>query len=53
MVSGPVGMIEAGTMQLLQDLDKNPDGGESVLIFKGGVKLVYRPKNPQEQGSEP
>lgn len=50
--SGPIGRIEAGGMQLRQDLDKNPDGDQSVLIFKSGVKVVYTPPDPQEQGSE-
>lgn len=52
LATGPIGRIEAGSMQLLQDLDKNPDGGQSVLIFKNGVKVVYTPREPQERGSE-
>ncbi|MEM6620000.1 MAG: hypothetical protein AAF631_11960 [Pseudomonadota bacterium] len=40
---GPMGSIEAGSMTLLQNLDENP-AGEAVLIFTGGVKLIYRPK---------
>lgn len=50
--TGPFGRIEAGSMELLQDLDKNPEGGQSVLIFKNGAKVVYTPREPQEQGSE-
>lgn len=53
LATGPIGRIEAGAMQLIQDLDKNPDGGESVLIFKNGVKVIYLPKEPQKQGTEP
>ena len=41
---GPVGSIEAGAMELRQDLDKNQTGGNGVLLFKKGVKLVYKPK---------
>ena len=52
LATGPIGRIEAGSMQLLQDLDKNSGGGQSVLIFKNGVKVVYNPREPQEQGSE-
>ncbi len=46
--TGPIGRIEAGAMQLVQDLDKNPEGGQSVLIFKKGVKVVYTPREPKE-----
>jgi lipopolysaccharide export system protein LptC len=52
LATGPIGRIEAGSMQLLQDLDKNSGGGQSVLIFKKGVKVLYNPRKPQEQGSE-
>lgn len=52
LATGPIGRIEAGSMQLLQNLDKNPDGGQSVLIFKNGVKVVYTPGEPREQGNE-
>lgn len=52
VATGPIGRIEAGSMQLVQDLDKTPDGGQSVLIFKNGVKVVYTPREPQEQGTE-
>lgn len=48
LATGPIGRIEAGSMQLLQDLDKNSGGGQSVLIFKNGVKVVYNPRDPQE-----
>ncbi len=41
---GPQGSIEAGSMELRQDLDKNHFGGKGVLLFKNGVKLVYIPK---------
>jgi lipopolysaccharide export system protein LptC len=51
--SGPIGEIEAGAMQLVQDLDKNPGGGQSVLIFKNGVKVVYTPAAAQEKGGNP
>lgn len=53
LATGPIGRIEAGAMQLIQDLDINPEGGESVLIFKNGVKVIYTPKEPQKQGAEP
>jgi lipopolysaccharide export system protein LptC len=52
MASGPIGRIEAGTMQLQQNLDKDSGGGQSVLIFKNGVKVVYTPTEPQQQGTE-
>lgn len=41
---GPHGSIEAGYMELRQDLDINQLGGRGVLLFKNGVKLVYIPK---------
>ncbi len=41
---GPQGSIEAGSMELRQDLNKNHFGGKGVLLFKNGVKLVYIPK---------
>ena len=46
--SGPIGSIEAGAMELKQDLDDNPRGGASVLIFKNGVKVIYTPPASQE-----
>lgn len=36
---GPTGDIEAGQMEL-----SGPSGSQ-VLVFKGGVKLIYQPKN--------
>lgn len=39
---GPVGRIEAGGMALVQNLDRQPEGN-AVLVFSGGVKLVYTP----------
>ena len=41
---GPLGSIQAGAMELRQDLDKNQTGGKGVLLFKKGVKLVYIPQ---------
>jgi len=41
---GPFGSIDAGSMELRQDLDVNQTGGNGVLMFKNGVKLVYRSK---------
>lgn len=41
---GPFGSIEAGSMELRQDLNINQTGGNGVLLFKNGVKLVYRSK---------
>lgn len=41
---GPQGSIEAGSMELRQDLNINHFGGKGVLLFKNGVKLVYIPK---------
>lgn len=40
---GPVGSIEAGQMELIQDLHLKPVGN-AVLRFTGGVKLIYNPK---------
>lgn len=40
---GPVGSIEAGSMTLLQNLDQK-DHGNAVLMFTGGVKLIYKAK---------
>jgi lipopolysaccharide export system protein LptC len=42
--TGPVGSIEAGSMQARQDLDQNPNGDKSVLLFQNGVKLIYIPR---------
>lgn len=47
--TGPIGRIESGAMQVIQDLDKNPGGGKSVLLFNNGVKVVYTPANPQQE----
>ncbi len=44
VAEGPIGSIEAGAMELKQDLDLNPQGGRGVLLFKKGVKLVYKPE---------
>ena len=44
VAEGPLGSIEAGAMELRQDLDKNQAGGKGVLLFKRGVKLVYKPE---------
>jgi len=41
---GPQGSIEAGAMELRQDLNINHFGGNGVLLFKNGVKLIYVPK---------
>ena len=41
--TGPVGSIEAGSMTLLQNLDQK-DHGNAVLMFTGGVKLIYKAK---------
>lgn len=38
--TGPAGEIEAGSMSLGQD---NQTAGAYVLVFKDGVRLVYRP----------
>mgnify|MGYP000126722653 CR=1 FL=1 len=40
---GPVGSIESGSMTLVQDLHLNTSGN-AVLMFKNGVKLIYKPK---------
>lgn len=40
---GPVGSIEAGSMTLTQNLHLNP-AGNAVLLFKNGVKLIYKPQ---------
>lgn len=39
--SAPFGTIEAGSMQLQRQA-----GGDHVLSFEGGVKLLYRPGSP-------
>ncbi|MBC6443229.1 MAG: hypothetical protein GDA53_08980 [Rhodobacteraceae bacterium] len=41
VADGPIGSIEAGSMTLLQNLDKNPQGN-AILRFTSGVKLIYR-----------
>lgn len=38
---GPIGSIQAGSMQLIQNLNENPNGN-AVLMFTGGVKMVYK-----------
>jgi len=38
---GPTGTLEAGKMQF----DTDPETGGIQLLFTGGVKLVYTPKN--------
>ncbi len=43
IAEGPLGSIEAGAMELRQDLYENPQGGAGVLLFKKGVKLIYKP----------
>jgi len=45
--TGPLGSIDSGAMELRQNLRRNPLGGRGVLLFKSGVKVVYRP--PIEQ----
>lgn len=40
MATGPAGQIEAGGMTLGQD---NRTPGAYLLVFNGGVRLVYRP----------
>ena len=37
--TGPTGDLEAGQMEL------SGTSGSQVLVFKGGVKLIYQPKN--------
>ena len=46
VAQGPFGSIEAGTMTLTQNLDKN-QSGNSVLMFNNGVKLIYNPTKGQ------
>lgn len=43
IAKGPVGFIEAGGLEARQNLDIAPTGGSAVLLFTGGVKLVYSP----------
>ena len=38
----PFGILEAGRMQLG---DTNAGEGQNLLVFNGGVKLVYQPRN--------
>jgi len=40
--SGPLGELSAGAMRLFRDTGAESSG--YLLVFKGGVKLVYRPK---------
>ena len=40
---GKIGSIDAGSMSLLQNLDRKPSG-HAVLMFKNGVKLIYKPQ---------
>jgi len=49
MASGPAGSIEAGALEARQNLDTVPDGGAAVLLFKQGVKLIYKPKEIKDQ----
>jgi lipopolysaccharide export system protein LptC len=39
--TGPLGRLDAGSMSLTQTPE---DGGDYVLLFQNGVKLVYEPK---------
>ncbi|PIB26613.1 hypothetical protein BFP76_12025 [Amylibacter kogurei] len=43
IAQGPIGSIEAGSLEAIQNLDIAPQGGQAVLLFKGGVKLIYTP----------
>lgn len=43
LAQGPAGSIEAGGLEARQNLDIAPTGGQAVLLFTGGVKLVYIP----------
>ncbi len=43
IAEGPTGSIEAGGLEARQNLDSVPEGGQAVLLFTGGVKLVYIP----------
>ena len=42
-VKGPLGTIDAGEMELRQDLHKNQSGDKGVLLFNKGVKVLYIP----------
>ncbi|MCK4713867.1 MAG: LPS export ABC transporter periplasmic protein LptC [Marinosulfonomonas sp.] len=39
--TGPLGTLNAGQMELKSQDDQN---GSHLLVFKGGVKLIYNPK---------
>ncbi len=41
--TGPLGRLTAGRMELTQQAENGP-GGDYLLVFKNGVKLVYEPK---------
>lgn len=43
--TGPIGSIEAGRFEAIQNLQDNPDGGRTVLLFQRGVKVIYRPQD--------
>ena len=47
-VEGPTGRIEAGSM-LLTGADGA--GGHEVVVFKGGVRLVYDPQTPHSSAA--
>jgi len=40
---GPIGLLQAGSMTLRSSPDSPKDAPELVLIFQGGVKLIYTP----------
>ena len=40
---GPPGVLDAGSMRITQD-----ESGGNVLVFNGGVRLIYEPGRPQE-----
>ena len=41
--TGPLGTLDAGSMRITQD-----DRGGYVVVFNGGVRLVYDPRRSQE-----
>lgn len=42
IATGPFGRVEAGHMQLTRS-PESPNGEDYLLVFNGGVKLVYEP----------
>lgn len=47
-VTGPMGHISAGNMELTQNLHEEGFSGKAILRFGNGVKLVYYPNKKDE-----